>query len=290
MISHNESVVSFNFNKPNFFVTIVICLLLTLLLSFIDIVTGAELTFTIFYLIPITLSVFLSGISLGISFSVLCSIVWIFSDIYPGHAYSNLLIPVWNTLVRFVYFLLHTIMLSRLLQIMAEIQDNSFKDPLTKVYNWRYLEEYTNTLIKTANRNNSKIGIIYLDVDNFKKLNDSYGHTMGDQALITITEMVQKQIRSEDIFARLGGDEFSIVLANCSKSTAYGIINRIKDKVDIEINARGWGISLSIGCIIFSKLTSTINQMVKEVDDLMYTVKENGKNNILIKDQFEQDS
>jgi len=286
MIEIDETKVSFHVKKTGLFRAVAITACVTLLLGFTDFITGTELSFSIFYLLPITIAIFLYGRRLGLVFSFICAVIWIGVDLLSGQQYSNAYIPVWNTLVRLGYFLLHTVTLSKLLELVAEVRDVSFRDPLTKAYNWRYFEEFSNNLIRAFARKRTKVAFAYFDVDNFKRLNDTFGHNIGDQALILLAEIVKNELRKEDLFARLGGDEFVIVLPDVDVKSAEEILKRIKNTLEQEFENKKWAISLSMGCIVFSSLSSTIGPMLKQVDDLMYQVKKGGKNNLKVIEQY----
>lgn len=258
---------------------------LTAILGCADFSISSDVSFSIFYLIPVTVAVFLSGRLLGLIFSVICALVWIAADIASGLNYHIWYIPVWNTLVRLGYFVFHTLLLNQLLTTISMIQSASLKDPLTKVANWRCFEQYSSQLLQQAGRDNIKMTIAYIDVDNFKKINDSLGHGVGDEVLIQIAQTIQQQIRSQDMIARLGGDEFAVVLNNTDLKTSQEILDRIRHATAQEMQARNWDVTLSIGAMVFSVLPMTITPMLKMVDDLMYDVKKNGKDNIKIMEQ-----
>ena len=258
---------------------------LTSVLGCADFMTSSEISFSIFYLIPITAAVILSGRQLGLIFSVICALVWITADIASGLDYHVWHIPVWNTLVRFGYFTFHTVLLNQLLTTISMIQAASLQDPLTKAANWRYFEQYSSQLLQQAGRDNIKMTIAYIDVDNFKKINDSFGHGVGDEVLIQIAQTIQSQIRSQDMIARLGGDEFAVVLNNTDLATSQEILDRIRRATLQEMQAKNWDVTLSIGAMVFSVLPMTITPMLKMVDNLMYDVKKNGKDNIKILEQ-----
>lgn len=258
---------------------------LTSVLGCADFMTSSEISFSIFYLIPITAAVILSGRQLGLIFSVICALVWIAADIASGLDYHVWYIPVWNTLVRFGYFTFHTVLLNQLLTTISMIQAASLQDPLTKAANWRYFEQYSSQLLQQAGRDNIKMTIAYIDVDNFKKINDSFGHGVGDEVLIHIAQTIQSQIRSQDMIARLGGDEFAVVLNNTDLATSQEILDRIRRATLQEMQAKNWDVTLSIGAMVFSVLPMTITPMLKMVDNLMYDVKKNGKDNIKILEQ-----
>lgn len=257
----------------------------TFILGFTDFMIGSELSFSIFYLIPVTLAVLFSGKKLGLLFSLICALVWIAADLASHLAFSNPLIPVWNTLVRLAYFSFHTLLLAQLLNTIHLINQTSLRDPLTKAANWRCFEDFANRQLKNAVRDNKSIALAYIDADNFKQINDSLGHSVGDEVLITIVNRIQQQLRPQDMLARLGGDEFAVLLYDVDFEQSREIFQRLQTEVNEAMQAHQWAVTLSIGATVFTVLPSTIAPLLKTVDSLMYSVKRSGKNNCVVQQQ-----
>lgn len=271
--------------KISLWIAVTIVTLFTVVLGFTDLMISSEISFSIFYLIPVTLAVFLHGRTLGFVFSVICALVWIAADIASGLRYDAWYIPVWNTLVRFGYFIFHSMLLSQLLHTIEVVNDSALKDPLTKLSNWRHFEQYSSQLLRQASGQPTKMTVAYIDLDNFKQVNDALGHGAGDQVLVTVSQVLQQQLRSQDMVARLGGDEFAVILVHVDLPKAKEILQRIQVAVQQEMKNHGWPVTLSIGAMVFSIAPPSINPMLKMVDDLMYEVKKNGKNNLKIIEQ-----
>jgi len=192
---------------------------------------------------------------------------------------------VWNTSVRLMYFLLHTFVLSKLLELISVHKEFSYIDPLTKAANWRYFEAYLNEKMRLVAQNHAQLALAYLDVDNFKQMNDQFGHAEGDSVLVSLSETMRKGLRADDILARLGGDEFAILLYDADLRAALEILNRINREVCGVAERNAWPITLSIGCVVFDKFSSDLSAMLRQADELMYEAKRNGKNAIRIIDQ-----
>jgi len=159
-------------------------------------------------------------------------------------------------------------------------------DPLTGLPNRKYLFEQLSQLIIQANRHNRKLAIIFLDIDNFKDINDSYGHEIGDKVLLATAETVKYHLRPGDIIGRIGGDEFIIILDDIAKIEDINIIanklnkaienipNYIKSKLRIDI----FKVTFSMGISIFPDDSTDINELIKFADTALYKAKELGKN------------
>jgi diguanylate cyclase (GGDEF)-like protein len=218
---------------------------------------------------------------------VLSALAWITAELLAGAEYSSILIPIWNSLTRLGYFTFHVVLISSLLKSIEKIHRVSVHDPLTDVANWRYFEEHANAAIKKAASERSKIALAYFDVDNFKSINETFGHGAGDQILIEITRAVSSVLPVTDSLARLGGDEFAILLPDTGFDEAKDLLERVRMSVKEEMGRREWKVTLSIGAMVFSVLPSTIGPMLKSVDDLMYEVKNSGKDSLKIVRQYE---
>jgi diguanylate cyclase (GGDEF)-like protein len=268
------------FNNINIYILILIGILLVAFLGITDFLTGAELSLSIFYLIPITIVTLHSGGLVGFIISIFSALIWLIADIYSGHQYSHWLIPYWNGIVRLCYFCLHTFLLTQLLRIIKKEKERSLIDPLTHAANWRYFEEYSKRELERQRRAKQPITIAYIDLDNFKAVNDTYGHDIGDELLRTVSQIIQSQLRPGDMLARMGGDEFALLLPATGFDGAGEAIARFREVVISEMKIRNWPVTLSIGAITFTVLPSTIGLMVKQADNLMYHIKHSGKNNL----------
>ncbi|OGJ92454.1 MAG: hypothetical protein A2487_00790 [Candidatus Raymondbacteria bacterium RifOxyC12_full_50_8] len=268
--------------KVKSFLAIVGGLALVAFLGITDYLTGAELSFSIFYLIPITLVTLFSNRMPGLVIACVSAGAWLGADLQAGHEYSHFLIPYWNAAVRLGYFISHTLILSSLLKTIHREKEKSLLDPLTNAANWRYFEEYSRRELERERREKKPITIAYFDLDNFKQVNDTLGHDVGDELLRTVAQLIQTALRPGDMLARVGGDEFVILLAATGYEGAQTALGRIREMVLAEMKSRGWPVSLSIGAIAFSVLPSSIGPMIKRADELMYTIKHSGKNNLKI--------
>lgn len=169
-----------------------------------------------------------------------------------------------------------------------QLQEMSFKDSLTNIYNRRMFDDIFVKLLKNAKRNKNVFNLVILDVDNFKLYNDTFGHLKGDKALISISKILNKSMkREEDYCFRLGGEEFGLIFSTNSTDSAYEIVNTIKKDIEnLQINhiSQYGKVTASFG-LISVKDNQIHNQdyIYKEADNLLYKAKENGRNRIFHK-------
>jgi len=125
-------------------------------------------------------------------------------------------------------------------RLRQKLQEQSIRDPLTGLYNRRYLEETLERELLRARRAGHPVSVIMLDIDHFKKFNDTYGHEAGDFILQAVARTIQKSVRAEDIVCRYGGEEFTVILPGLELKKAVSRAELILDSVrHLEINYGG---------------------------------------------------
>ncbi|WP_293268973.1 GGDEF domain-containing protein [Neptunomonas sp.] len=155
-------------------------------------------------------------------------------------------------------------------------------DSLTGLANRSALSSYLDMFIKLAKRNKLTPAILYIDLDGFKEINDTLGHSAGDQALIRFAKKTQTLLRSSDIFGRLGGDEFLILLENSTREGSHHLAHKILASLEIplQFNNSHSKLGASIGIAIYKNHEETFDQFLTRADRAMYYVKNNGKSGI----------
>jgi len=120
----------------------------------------------------------------------------------------------------------------------------------------------------------------YIDLDNFKTINDVFGHAIGDEVLRTVAASMQQNLRKTDLVARMGGDEFVVLLPEVGFETAAGVISKLHQKLTSEMEKHGWPTTFSIGVVTFTEVPRSVDEMLNLADDVMYNVKRGSKNSI----------
>jgi diguanylate cyclase (GGDEF)-like protein len=258
----------------------VIAIGVVLILGVVDYRTGFELSVSFFYLIPVTMMAWVIGRNTGLAFSVFSATVWLTSNLLSGQEFSNPFVGVWNTLIRFGFYSVVTILLAELRHALEEEHILANTDPLTGTLNRRSFNEIAEKKMIAAEVNKHPYTMVYIDLDNFKTINDTLGHAIGDLVLKTIVDAIQKQIRNTDFLARLGGDEFAILLTDIDQEQAKPIIQRLQSFMLEKMKTNDWKITFSIGVLTVLSMPESVDKLVSLTDALMYEVKDRGKNAI----------
>jgi diguanylate cyclase (GGDEF)-like protein len=167
--------------------------------------------------------------------------------------------------------------LRRLLQREKEL---SGTDHLTGVMNRRAFGERVTEEIVRSERYARPFSLAYMDLDNFKALNDTCGHTAGDRLLRTVAMTLKSNLRSSDILARLGGDEFGVLLPETGAVSAASVLRKAQEKVAEALGKGECEVTLSIGLLTCEKPPESYDQILKMADTLMYSAKKEGKNRV----------
>jgi diguanylate cyclase (GGDEF)-like protein len=166
-------------------------------------------------------------------------------------------------------------------------------DGVTGVYNHRYFQTKLEEEIVKANEGNSSLGMVMIDIDNFKKYNDTYGHKAGDVLLSKTSEIFMRETKERDIVCRYGGDEFVVLMPEANNHSILSVIERIRkvfnEMTDTEEYCRlPKQVSLSIGYSIYPELAQTKDDLIMQADSALYQAKNMGRNNVqLYRDVFE---
>ena len=164
-----------------------------------------------------------------------------------------------------------------------QLEELTIKDPLTGAYNRRYFDQKLLEEIQRSKRTNSPIGLLYLDIDHFKKYNDQNGHPEGDQLLINFVKTIKGVVRNHDFFCRLGGEEFCIVTVNTELNGLKIFAEKVRNQVyttDFKFGEKQpmGRLSCSIGVSMFPDFADGPESLVKSADEALYHAKQGGRN------------
>jgi diguanylate cyclase (GGDEF)-like protein len=255
-------------------------IILICIIGLIDYLTGYELAFSFFYVLPISLATLVLGQGYGYAASTMSAVLWLAADILSGQHYSSLFVPIWNISIRFAFFIIITYLLSMLNNTIRRERELSRIDHLTSAANSRYFYEVAQMEINRIRRYQHPFTLAFIDIDDFKSVNDKFGHKTGDLVLQKVVHSFMQNVRDTDVIARVGGDEFIILFPETGQEFAQTVFPVIHDTLLKDMQKNDLSITFSIGVVICVAAPPTIDDIVKIADDLMYSAKSDGKNTV----------
>jgi len=249
-------------------------------IGFLDFMTGYEFAFSVFYVLPISAITWLTSRRFGLVASLVSALVWLGADVGTGHSYSHPFIPVWSTVIRLSFFVIITLLLSALRAATERERELSRIDNLTGAVTSRLFYDLAQREMDRCQRYEHPFTIAYIDLDNFKAVNDQFGHHAGDQLLRLVAGSAKKHLRKTDVVARLGGDEFALLLLETNEAAARVALSKVQNGLLEDMRQNHWTITFSIGVLTCSVAPHTPDELLKMADDVMYTVKRGSKNAI----------
>ncbi len=176
-----------------------------------------------------------------------------------------------------------TVIISKKLMNILEL--NAKTDPLTGLYNRKYLDESIDKITEQATRANITVGVLMIDIDHFKMINDNHGHDVGDKAIKIVARTLLENTRKSDIIVRFGGEEFIVLLYNCNEDLIEKIAIKIKKAFYLKKIPAGNIIinkTMSIGISMYPRDSKDVSECIKYADLALYKAKETGRNKVVV--------
>jgi diguanylate cyclase (GGDEF)-like protein len=174
------------------------------------------------------------------------------------------------------------------LNLQNKLENQSVRDGLTGLFNRHFMQISLDRELSRAARRNQSLAVLMLDVDHFKRFNDTYGHAAGDEALKGITDVLKSSIRAEDIACRYGGEEFTLLLADTTTEAAFERSERILGAVSsltVQHSGRTYReFTISIGVAMYPHDGDTLDELLRKADEALYRSKRQGRNQVTLYD------
>jgi diguanylate cyclase (GGDEF)-like protein len=171
-------------------------------------------------------------------------------------------------------------------RLQVQLREQAVRDPLTELYNRRYLQDELANEIKTAERRGGSFCVVLIDLDHFKRVNDEYGHPMGDKVLVELARLMRASIRGSDFACRFGGEEFCLVLVDISAEQAVARINDLRERLGRMVLRRGGQrldhLTFSAGVAEYPTHGKTVDKLLQAADRALYRAKGSGRNCVLL--------
>ena len=244
----------------------------------LDYVTGLDLRIYPLYFLPVAVLGWRAGKAPAIAASAFAIVTWELASRLSGLRYPSLFATVWNVTVQGGALAGVAVLFARMRGLVARERALSRVDGLTGLDNARAFYEVLAREAARTRRHHRPLVLAYLDLDNFKQVNDHHGHDTGDAVLVAVAGVLREGCRSTDCIARLGGDEFALLLPETSASDAEALLKRLQRLLAAEMSAHDWAVSASLGALALASVDDPLPALVRRADALMYGVKSRGKN------------
>lgn len=234
----------------------------------LDTLVPVKIDFSFLYLLAVAFVTWFAGKGSGFIISLVCASLWSVDNFVE----NDLIVSIWNVFSTFAIFIAVSVMLSKIHQLWKNDTALSRTDPLTGVMNTRAFSELVDYEILRLQRDGSPFSLAYLDVDNFKTVNDRYGHKMGDELLKAVVSNMLENLRKTDVIARMGGDEFAIFLPTTNHEAVKVVMRKVREGLRSLTANHNWPITFSIGVVTCNHGACELDGIVTLADELMYEV------------------
>ena len=255
-------------------------LALTALIYWVNLRTPAAFRFGILYVLPVLLAAWNDGLAWGIVFAGATSVLRYLVGIDQMPADTPLEARLSNELSYLAVVAVAIAGLSQLRRTQAQLELLATHDPLTNVLNARAFSTELAQELSRNRRYGRPLALIYLDLDDFKRVNDAHGHATGDAVLRLVADATRSAVRQADVVGRLGGDEFAVLMPETEGTVAHAAANRLA--VGIRTVFRGTpSVTASIGVVSVTGSEAGTDELLRKADQAMYEAKRSGKDRVV---------
>ncbi|MGZ8982480.1 MAG: GGDEF domain-containing protein [Methylotenera sp.] len=267
-------------NHPPRWLIIAFAILILGIIGYIDSRTVRDISVGFLYFGPVILATWYAGRKAGSAIALIATITIMEIDLSTRFYHLHPAFAYWNGFLKFLTFSLVIFLVSKHKYHLDFEKSLARTDALTGISNRLTFTEQLNTLFNLAQRGKEPFTLAYIDVDNFKYINDNYGHDEGDNILRLLATAIVTTLRRTDIVARLGGDEFAVLLPNTDSTGAQRLIEKAMVSIREDFHSKPSPVTISIGAVTFKTLPESAGEALKIADQLMYEVKNRGKNSV----------
>jgi diguanylate cyclase (GGDEF)-like protein len=242
----------------------------------LDHLVSGDYSFSFFYLFPIGLTTWFAGRTAGIVIALLSAISWV-DESQSLIIYARL----WNMASTLGVFAAVCLLVDKVYKMWLKASEQSRIDYLTGLDNVRAFMENLEYAISRARRDGQPFSLGYIDLDNFKEVNDRYGHQKGDELLQCVGGCFKSGLRKTDKIARMGGDEFCIYFPDTSHEAVQVVMKKVRQRILDRLKEDRWPITFSMGVVTCTVPPRDVDEIILYADRLMYKAKKAGKNRIV---------
>jgi diguanylate cyclase (GGDEF)-like protein len=249
----------------------------------LDRFTGNEVSVILLYLAPIGLATWFVGLRTGLALSAIGTVIALAAGMgQAGGAPLTAAVLGWNGAMQLGTSIALVLVLNALRARLAGEEVLARTDGLTHIANRRAFIEAAQHELERARRNRRTLTVVYIDIDDFKDVNDQLGHTEGDALLVVAARTLRDGTRAIDAVARLGGDEFGLVLPETDEAMAASLLARVQASLAEAMVRHGWKVRFSTGAAVFETPAASVDEMMARADELMYAAKREEKGSVRV--------
>ena len=245
-----------------------------------DYASGFEIRVYPLYYVPVAFAAWSLGRNWTIAAAVTSTGAWVASNALAGMTYSASWIWAFNSSMHLVSFTVVGTLLAQLKVALAHERALSRTDALTSLLNARAFQEEGRRVLSEARRKGRPVTVAYIDLDDFKAVNDRLGHHGGDEMLRRVASAIRGSVRISDLAARVGGDEFVLLLPETGLEAAGVAIARLRSALTRSLETTEEAVTASIGGVVFDSPPESLEEMIQVADRRMYLAKAEGKNRV----------
>ncbi len=242
----------------------------------VDFKLGPYVSLNLLALAPVFLVACFGGRAVAYTYSAIAGFCW-FVDSYPILPQGSEGVVIWSLASKIATYLLMAELSSRIRDMIRRQAALARTDGLTGLSNHRDLRVRAERLIAVAQRERTPISAAYIDCDNFKQINDRFGHAAGDAVLKAVAHVLSSSTRPADVAARVGGDEFVLVMPTTSREGGRLAVARIQRALSAAMESIGQHVTFSIGAATFDSPPADVDEMLARIDECQYRAKKSGK-------------
>ncbi len=248
------------------------------LLGVANYLSGPDVSFLIFYTAPVFLVAWYVGRGAGLLMCAASALSWLLAALGTFEHYAIPLTVYWNVAVRLGFMLILAHLAAAFKKSLEQERAVARTDFLTGAINRRHFDELAAAEIARSRRHAHPFTVAYMDVDDFKLVNDRHGHSAGDRLLRLAADAIRRNVREVDVVARLGGDEFAVLMPETGADAAETVVRRVRRRLLEVVRAEGWPVTFSVGVVTWDAPPDSVDEMLRAADRQMYAAKRGGKN------------
>jgi diguanylate cyclase (GGDEF)-like protein len=259
-------------------------------IGWIDYVTGPDVALSLLYLVPVAFAGWYGGVTVAIFLGAAAGVAAMLANLPLDGSETVVAISMWNAFTRCVIYMSEAVLLAmlhrdreKLRRLVAHHSTLARTDAGTSLPNARAFMEMVEQELQTARETGNPVCVAYLDLDNFKRINDTFGHATGDEVLQRVAGALQRSIRGHDVAARLGGDEFAVLLRGVEPDAARTVGERIATRIgEIATSYAGAALGVTLGVAHFRAVPDNAAALLRAADGAMYVGKTSGKGCVVV--------